>query len=153
MTLIFESFMTGVTRGTVNISVAFEFIQDFSVGSCCSIFSLLCSVWYILVVSSWPFCLGQGIVCPLDLSVLAKVLCVLLTFLSWPRYCVSFSLFYLGQGIVCLLVLSILAKVLCVLLTFLSWPRCYVSFDSWLLLLVTFLSPDLTQLSPTWHLV
>jgi len=35
VTLILESVITAVTRGTVNTSVAFEFNQVFSVGSCC----------------------------------------------------------------------------------------------------------------------
>jgi len=64
--MLFNSNMAGVTygAGTANPSGAHEFTLGFQWGSCCSIFSFLCSVLYIVV-------------CPFVLFVLAIVLSVM----------------------------------------------------------------------------
>jgi hypothetical protein len=86
-------------------------------------------------------CSYHDIVCPFLFSIMTMVLSVLLSFLLWPWYCLSFfsflllpcyclsfCLFYYDDGIVCPFVLSIMTMVLFVLLSFLLWRWYCLSF-------------------------
>ncbi len=67
MFVLLNNNMVGVTygAGTANPFGASELILGFQLASCCSIFSFLCSVLYIIVC---PFSFGHCIVCPISID-------------------------------------------------------------------------------------